>query len=63
MGHRARVVSALAGSRGAVSPALALSVPYTLDSGAPFPNRDTIVFVTAGVVVATLVLPAVARWA
>ncbi|MEU5718012.1 Na+/H+ antiporter [Streptomyces sp. NPDC020403] len=68
MSHRARVVSALAGFRGAVSLALALSVPYTLDSGAPFPDRDTIVFVTAGVVVATLVvqglvLPAVARWA
>ncbi|MEU3616463.1 cation:proton antiporter [Streptomyces sp. NPDC006872] len=68
MGHRARVVSALAGFRGAVSLALALSVPYTLDSGGPFPDRDTIVFVTAGVVVTTLVvqapvLPRVARWA
>ncbi|MFC9956044.1 cation:proton antiporter [Streptomyces nigra] len=68
MSHRARAVSALAGFRGAVSLALALSVPYTLDSGTPFPDRDTIVFVTAGVVVATLVvqglvLPAVARWA
>ncbi|MGW5475476.1 Na+/H+ antiporter [Streptomyces sp. NPDC004008] len=68
MGHRARAVSALAGFRGAVSLALALSVPYTLDSDAPFPDRDTIVFVTAGVVVATLVvqglvLPTVARWA
>ncbi|MFF0018503.1 Na+/H+ antiporter [Streptomyces sp. NPDC005374] len=68
MGHRARIVSALAGFRGAVSLALALSVPYTLDSGAPFPDRDTIVFVTAGVVVVTLVvqglvLPGVARWA
>ncbi|MEU9263107.1 hypothetical protein AB0D73_33825 [Streptomyces sp. NPDC048215] len=57
-----------AGFRGAVSLALALSVPYTLDSGAPFPDRDTIVFVTAGVVVTALVvqglvLPAVARWA
>ncbi|MFD4688973.1 cation:proton antiporter [Streptomyces sp. NPDC058463] len=68
MGHRARVVSALAGFRGAVSLALALSVPYTLDSGGPFPDRDTIVFVTTGVVVTTLVvqalvLPSVARWA
>ncbi|WP_329224718.1 Na+/H+ antiporter [Streptomyces sp. NBC_01460] len=68
MGHRARVVSALAGFRGAVSLALALSVPYTVDSGTAFPDRDTIVFVTAGVVVATLVvqgliLPAIARWA
>ncbi|MEU9786768.1 cation:proton antiporter [Streptomyces phaeochromogenes] len=67
MGHRARVISALAGFRGAVSLALALSVPYTLDSGGPFPDRDTIIFVTAGVVVTTLVvalvLPSVARWA
>ncbi|MCH0556796.1 Na+/H+ antiporter [Streptomyces sp. MUM 16J] len=67
MGNRARVVSALAGFRGAVSLALALSVPYTLVSGRPFPDRDTIVFVTAGVVVTTLVvqalvLPPVARW-
>lgn len=43
-------------------------MPYTVDSGAPFPDRDTIVFVTAGVVVVTLVvqglvLPGVARWA
>ncbi|MFD9653972.1 cation:proton antiporter domain-containing protein [Streptomyces mirabilis] len=68
MGHHARMVSALAGFRGAVSLALALSVPYTVDSGGPFPDRDTIVFVTAGVVVTTLVvqaliLPSVARWA
>ncbi|MEU9247693.1 prolipoprotein diacylglyceryl transferase family protein [Streptomyces sp. NPDC048385] len=31
MGHRARVVSALAGFRGAVSPALTLAVPYTVE--------------------------------
>ncbi|MFG2822469.1 Na+/H+ antiporter [Kitasatospora sp. NPDC048365] len=68
MSHRARAVSSLAGFRGAVSLALALSVPYTVDDGSPFPDRDTIVFVTAGVVVTTLVvqglvLPGVARWA
>ncbi|WP_327672720.1 MULTISPECIES: Na+/H+ antiporter [unclassified Streptomyces] len=68
MTYRSRVVSALAGFRGAVSLALALSVPYTVDAGGPFPDRDTIVFVTAGVVVVTLVvqglvLPSVARWA
>lgn len=60
MTNRARVVSALAGFRGAVSLALALSVPYTIDSGGPFPDRDTIVFVTAGVVVTTLVVQALA---
>ncbi|MFB7830105.1 cation:proton antiporter [Streptomyces sp. NPDC056056] len=68
IGHRARVVSALIGFRGAVSLALALSVPCTVDTGGPFPEREVIVFVTAGVVVVTLVvqglvLPGVARWA
>jgi CPA1 family monovalent cation:H+ antiporter len=65
--HRARVVSALSGFRGAVSLAAALAVPQTLDSGAPFPDRDTIVFVTGGVIVVTLlqglVLPGVVHWA
>ncbi|WP_105970940.1 Na+/H+ antiporter [Streptomyces geranii] len=68
MGNRPRAVMSLAGFRGAVSLALALSVPITLDSGDPFPNRDTIVFVTSGVIVVTLLvqgllLPAVVRWA
>ncbi|MDT0322105.1 Na+/H+ antiporter [Streptomyces millisiae] len=66
--HRARVVSAVAGFRGAVSLAAALAVPHTLDSGAPFEDRDIITFVTCGVIVVTLVgqgllLPAVVRWA
>ncbi|MER7793319.1 Na+/H+ antiporter [Streptomyces sp. NPDC097640] len=66
--NRARVVSAVAGFRGAVSLAVALAVPTVLDSGAPFPERDTIVFVTSGVIVSTLVvqgllLPAIVRWA
>jgi Na+/H+ antiporter len=68
LSHRARVVSGFAGFRGAVSLAVALSVPETLDSGAPFPDRDFIVFVTSGVIVVTLVvqgllLPGVVRWA
>lgn len=66
--NRARVVSAVAGFRGAVSLAVALAVPATLAQGAPFPGRDMIVFVTAGVIVVTLVLqapllPGVVRWA
>ncbi|MEU1937843.1 Na+/H+ antiporter [Streptomyces coeruleorubidus] len=68
MSDRARTVSGFAGFRGAVSLAVALSVPEILDSGAPFPNRDFIVFVTSGVIVVTLVgqgllLPGVVRWA
>ncbi len=68
VGARARVVSGVAGFRGAVSLAAALAVPETVTSGAPFPDRDTIVFVTSGVIVVTLVLqglllPSVVRWA
>lgn len=68
MPHRARVVSAVAGFRGAVSLAVALAVPAALAAGQPFPGRDQIVFVAAGVVLLTLViqgmlLPAVIRWA
>ncbi|WP_234046943.1 hypothetical protein [Streptomyces adelaidensis] len=40
--HRARVVSGFAGFRSAVSLAVALSVPETLDSGGPFTDRDFI---------------------
>jgi Na+/H+ antiporter len=67
-GHRDRLVSGLTGFRGAVSLAAAVAVPRMVESGGAFPDRDLIVFVTAGVVVVTivgqsLVLPAVVRWA
>ncbi|WP_138415894.1 Na+/H+ antiporter [Sinomonas gamaensis] len=62
--NRARVVSTFAGFRGAVSLAVALSIP----DGGGVPARDAIVFITAFVVVASLVmqgfaLPKVIRWA
>jgi CPA1 family monovalent cation:H+ antiporter len=67
VGPRGRVVNGVAGFRGAVSLAAALAVPTTVASGEPFPGRDLIVFVTAGVIAVTLlqglVLPAVVRWA
>jgi CPA1 family monovalent cation:H+ antiporter len=68
VGARSRVVNASAGFRGAVSMAAALAVPETVDGGAPFPDRDIIIFVTSGVIVVTLVLqglvlPFVIRWA
>ena len=52
------------GMRGAVSLAAALAVPLATSDGAPFPGRDLIVFLTFGVILATLVgqgltLPAV----
>ena len=58
---------AFTGVRGVVSLAAALAIPYFLDSGAPFPHRDLILFVTFGVIIVTLVgqglmLPSVVRW-
>jgi len=44
------------GMRGVVSLAAALALPLTLNSGAPFPHRDTILFVTFCVILSTLVL-------
>lgn len=66
--NRARIVSTVAGFRGAVSLAIALSVPLTTASGEPLVGRDAVVFVTAGVIVLSLLvqgplLPAVVRWA
>jgi CPA1 family monovalent cation:H+ antiporter len=44
------------GMRGAVSIAAALLIPLEVDSGAPFPGRDLIVFLAFAVVLATLVV-------
>jgi CPA1 family monovalent cation:H+ antiporter len=64
---RQRMVTAVAGFRGAVSLAAVLAVPHTVDSGAPFPDRDLMVLVACVVIVLTLlqslVLPAVVRFA
>jgi monovalent cation/hydrogen antiporter len=54
------------GIRGVVSLAAAIALPYTVQSGAPFPQRALILFITFGVIIFTLVgqgllLPAVAR--
>ena len=58
---------AFVGVRGVVSLAAALAIPLTTVAGAPFPYRDLILFVTFGVIVATLIgqgllLPSVVRW-
>lgn len=58
---------AFTGVRGVVSLAAALAIPYALDNGQPFPQREVILFVAFGVIIATLVgqgsmLPAIVRW-
>ncbi|MBP1650813.1 MAG: Na+/H+ antiporter [Bacteroidetes bacterium] len=55
------------GMRGIVSLATALALPEKLDSGAPFPQRDTIIFIAVMVVVISLVmqgltLPLLVKW-
>jgi CPA1 family monovalent cation:H+ antiporter len=45
-----------AGLRGAVSLAAALALPLTTDAGAPFPNRDLIIYLAFCVILATLVV-------
>jgi CPA1 family monovalent cation:H+ antiporter len=50
-----RLVGGWAGMRGAVSLAAALALPLHTDSGAPFPERDLIIFLTYAVLLATLV--------
>jgi monovalent cation/hydrogen antiporter len=46
---------AFTGMRGAVSLAAALALPTTLDSGAPFPGRDLIVYLVYVVIFATVI--------
>ena len=46
---------AFTGIRGVDSLAVALAIPYTILSGAPFPHRDLILFVTFGVIIITLI--------
>ncbi|MFJ9177919.1 Na+/H+ antiporter [Streptomyces sp. NPDC102360] len=53
---RETVVMWWAGMRGVASVALALAIPLTMDDGSPFPQRDEIVFLAFGVIMATLVL-------
>jgi CPA1 family monovalent cation:H+ antiporter len=52
---RFRFVAAWSGMRGAVSLAAALALPLHTQSGAPFPERDMIVFIAFCVVLVTVV--------
>jgi Na+/H+ antiporter len=66
VGPGPRLVVAWSGMRGAVSLAAALAIPFSTDAGAPFPDRDLIIFLTFAVIFFTLVvqglsLPALIR--
>jgi monovalent cation/hydrogen antiporter len=54
------------GVRGIVSLAAALAIPFAMDNGRPFPDRDLILFLTFSIILVTLVgqglmLPAIIR--
>ena len=64
---QAAFILAFVGVRGVVSLAAALAIPLVTASGAPFPYRDLILFITFGVIIVTLVgqgllLPSIVRW-
>ena len=56
VGAGPRFVVAWSGMRGAVSLAAALALPLRTDAGAPFPQRDLIIFLAFAVIFSTLVL-------
>ncbi|GHF89958.1 Na+/H+ antiporter [Streptomyces griseosporeus] len=64
---RETVIMWWSGMRGVASVALALAVPLTTEENAPFPDRNEIVFIAFGVIMATLVLqgltlPTLVHW-
>jgi Na+/H+ antiporter len=64
---RERLLIGWSGMRGAISLAAALALPFELDSGAPFEDRDLIIYLTVAVILVTLVgqgltLPILVRW-
>jgi monovalent cation/hydrogen antiporter len=53
---RSSIVLGWAGMRGAVSLAAALALPLTTDAGELFPNRELVIYLTFGVILASLVV-------
>ncbi len=56
--RREQLVLGVCGMRGAVSLAAALAVPLTVQTGAAFPDRPRVIFLTYCAIVVTLVVPA-----
>lgn len=65
-GLRVRLAGSVAGVRGAITLAGILSLPLAMPDGSPFPARDIVIFLAAGVIIcslsiASLALPKIAR--
>ncbi len=50
------LVTTIAGPKGAVTLSIIFTIPLTVADGSPFPNRDLIIFLTAGTILLTLVV-------
>ena len=53
---QAKFVLAWSGMRGAISLAAALAIPLSTNAGAPFPERNLVIFLTFAVIFSTLVI-------
>lgn len=53
---RDALVTTLSGPKGAVTLSIIMTIPYTLSSGEPFQQRDTLIFLASGVILCTLLL-------
>lgn len=56
---KAVVLTSLSGVRGAITLAGALSIPFVLQDGSPFPERDLLIVLSAGVILFTLITASV----
>jgi len=59
-GLRVRLAGSVAGVRGAITLAGILSLPLAMPDGSPFPARDVVIFLAAGVIVCSLVIASLA---
>ncbi|MEN0643265.1 Na+/H+ antiporter [Alkalicoccobacillus gibsonii] len=57
--YRAIATLTVSGVRGAVTLAGAFSIPFVISGGAPFPERDLIIFLAAGTILLTLIIASV----
>lgn len=53
---RDALVTTIAGPKGAVTLSIIFTIPFLMPDGSPFPNRDLIIFLTAGVILCTLLV-------
>jgi CPA1 family monovalent cation:H+ antiporter len=59
-GLRVRIAGSVAGVRGAITLAGILSLPLAMSDGSPFPARDLVIFLAAGVIICSLAIASVA---